>query len=101
MPKPGDKVAAPRQNDSVSQDQIDSAINASQFPGATADKAWHQGPDGGGLFESWTTGYGYKEGFALYGGVLVDKQAVHIYYLANTSQTILLKTGQTPSDYSS
>src|SRR5262245_8396685 len=99
MPKPGDKVATPKQNESVSQDQIDSATNVGQFQGATADKAWHQGPDGGGIYENWTVGYGYPEGFALYGGVLVDKQPVHIYYLANTEQTILLRDKETPNNY--
>jgi hypothetical protein len=99
MPKPGDKVTKPKQDESVTQDQIDSALNIAKFSGASPDKDWHQGPDGGGIFESWTMKYGYGEGFALYGGVKFSGASVHIYYLANTEQTILLKERETPAVY--
>jgi hypothetical protein len=99
MAKSGDKVKQPKQGDSVTQDQIDSALNIDSFSGATADKNWHQGADGGGLYEPWTKDYGYPECYALYGGVKVKDVPVHIYYLANVEQTILLKKGEQPANY--
>jgi hypothetical protein len=99
MPNPGDKVTQPKQGDSVTQDQIDSALNIASFAGASPDKGWHQGAAGGGIFEPWTMKYGYGDGFALYGGVKVSGALVHICYLANTEQTILLNKGETPAAY--
>jgi hypothetical protein len=93
----------PKKGESVTQGQIDADINIDKFDGAKPDpdKKWHQGVDGGGLFEAWSLKFGYEDGFPLYGGALVGGKKVHIYYLPKTDQTILLKAGETPDNYKS
>jgi hypothetical protein len=87
---------APKEGDKVTASQIDAAVNRDKFPALTPDKNWHTG-----LFEPWTVGFGYKDGMALYGGVVAEGgEKVHIYYLATSpGQIILLKTGETPEKY--
>jgi hypothetical protein len=86
--------------ESVTQEEINAAINIDKFKGAKPDpnKKWHQGPESGGLFEGWSMNFGYQ-GFPLYGGTLVGDEKVHIYYLLKTGQTILLRAGETPDNY--
>lgn len=93
----------PEKGESVTEEQVNTAINIKSFKGAKPDpnKKWHQGADGGGQFEAWALGYGYEDGFPLYGGALVGDEKVHIYYLPKTKQTILLRARETPDSYKS
>jgi hypothetical protein len=95
----------PNVGNDVTQEEINDALNIDHFKGSKPDPGtpWHQGPDTGGLFENWSTRFGYNNGpltgFPLYGGVLLKNEKIHIYYLPTKDKTILLRATQTPQDY--
>jgi hypothetical protein len=105
MPKKGDKVTQEEIDGAI----IDGAINRKSFSGDVVPdtKGWHQGPpkvgddNSSGLFEGWTIHFGYQQGFAIYGGVLVGpgKVPTHIYYLPSKDKCILLNPNEEPSHY--
>lgn len=82
----------------VTQEQLDEALNLTSFPGATLDvpaSQWHEGQ-----WEAWCKDFGYSPtALAIYGGVSVNGEKVHLYYLPDRGATILLRRLQTPRDY--
>lgn len=89
-------MPTPTLGSAVTQDQVNAAVNIADFPAATPGaKEWHTG-----LFEPWTIPFGYPDGMAVYGEVVVGEASYHIYWLNDGHQApIILKQGQTPADY--
>ena len=77
----------PRNGEPFTWSQIDEISNFRDYysPGDSLRfvKGWHQGPDGGGLFEPWSRNYGYPDGYPLYADISINGVTHHVYWLPN------------------
>lgn len=85
----------PKENDPITQEQVNKALNLSNFGGTAGPgmKGWHYG-----LFEPWAMQFGYLDGRPIYAST---SAGYHIYYLnlEKYKAPIILKPGQKPQDY--
>lgn len=85
----------PNDNDTLTQNQINSAVNITSFDKPTPNKNWHYGQ-----FEPWALKFGYLDGKPIYGSVSVGSQEYHIYFLNDGHKLpIILKPKETPDNY--
>jgi len=95
----------PEKGKPLTNEQIQQIANLDKFPGtpeliAGKQGNWHQGPDGGGQFEPWSTEWGYPEGFPLYADFKIGAQTYHVYWIpAPRDKMVILRPGETPSKY--
>ncbi|RCJ22431.1 hypothetical protein A6S26_22035 [Nostoc sp. ATCC 43529] len=91
MPQKGDELTKEQVK------QIENLVDYTRNPDdVVIEKNWHQGPDGGGLFEVWALKNGYPGGFPIYAGVKIQNRKYHVYWLPNTNKMRIAGLGENP-----